>query len=176
MNGEPDDYRIFKINNEKMKAGIKTNFMGQIQLSLLIVSCFIIGSCVNFKENKKTEELINKVENNLVPEVIIEGDSIRYFNIEERMKHHKVPGLSIALVDGGKIQWAKGYGTICFDTTLKVDENTLFQAASMSKPVAALMALKLVEEGKLALDDDVNNYVKDSGVCYLDLQILEREL
>jgi CubicO group peptidase (beta-lactamase class C family) len=77
------------------------------------------------------------------------------------MDYYKVPGLSIAMVEGGKIQWAKGYGYICYDTAREVDETTMFQAASISKPVAALMALKLVEEGKLDLDSDVNNYLKD---------------
>jgi CubicO group peptidase (beta-lactamase class C family) len=144
-----------------MKSGIKKNLTVEIKLILLLLSCMIICSCVNLEEKKKTGELINKVENNLLQGVIIEGDSVPRFNIEERMKYHKVPGLSIALVDGGKIQWAKGYGTICFDTTRKIDENTMFQAASISKPVAALLALKLVEEGKLALDEDVNNYLKD---------------
>jgi CubicO group peptidase (beta-lactamase class C family) len=144
-----------------MKSRIRANFLGEIKFSLIIVSCLIIGSCVSPEEKKRTRELINKVENSLVQEVAIEGDSIPYFKIEERMKYHKVPGLSIALVDGGEIQWAKGYGTICSDTTKKVDENTMFQAASISKPVSALMALKLVEEGKLTLDEDVNNYLKD---------------
>ncbi len=144
-----------------MKLKIKTNLTWEIQVALLLISCLFLGSCVNQEENRKTRELINKVENSLVQQVIIEGDSVRHFNIEERMSHYKVPGLSIAIVDGGKIQLAKGYGYICFGTTRKVDKNTLFQAASISKPVAALMALKLVEEGKLDLDADVNNYLKD---------------
>ncbi len=123
-----------------MKLKIKTNLTWEIQVALLLISCLFLDSCVNQEENRKTRELINKVENSLVQQVIIEGDSVRHFNIEERMSHYKVPGLSIAIVDGGKIQWAKGYGYICFDTTRKVDKNTLFQAASISKPVAALMA------------------------------------
>jgi CubicO group peptidase (beta-lactamase class C family) len=144
-----------------MKTRIQTNAVGEIRLTLLMVICIIISCFACTRVNKRTSQLIKQVENNLVQEVVIEGDSVPHYNIEERMKYHKVPGLSIALVDGGKIQWAKGYGTICFDTTQKIDENTMFQAASISKPVAALMALKLVEEGKIDLDTDVNNYLKD---------------
>ncbi|KGJ96057.1 serine hydrolase domain-containing protein [Colwellia psychrerythraea] len=73
------------------------------------------------------------------------------------MKQLNVPGLSIALIHNGKIDWAKGYGIA--NGTSKVDTNTLFQAGSISKPVAALAALKLVEQGKLQLD--VDQYLKD---------------
>jgi CubicO group peptidase (beta-lactamase class C family) len=144
-----------------MKSGIKTNSTGEIHVALVIIICLFLGSCMNQEGNRKTRELISKVENSLVRQVVIEGDSVQHFNIEERMSHYKVPGLSIAIIDGGKIQWAKGYGYICSDTTRIVDKNTMFQAASISKPVAALMALELVEEGKLSLDEDVNNYLKD---------------
>jgi CubicO group peptidase (beta-lactamase class C family) len=120
-----------------------------------------MSSCGKQEGSRKTRELMSKVENGLIQQVIIEGDSVHHFNIKERMDYYKVPGLSIAMVEGGKIQWAKGYGYICYDTAREVDETTMFQAASISKPVAALMALKLVEEGKLDLDSDVNNYLKD---------------
>lgn len=144
-----------------MKSENRVNLVREILIALLISCCLILGSCTSKDENLKTEELISKVENNLMQQVIIEGDSVRHYNIEDRMNYHKVPGLSIAFVDEGKIKWAKGYGFICYDTVKKVDENTMFQAASISKPVAAMMALKLVEEGKLDLDEDVNNYLKD---------------
>ncbi|HKJ48121.1 MAG TPA: serine hydrolase, partial [Christiangramia sp.] len=61
----------------------------------------------------------------------------------------------------GKIKWAKGYGVANTNNGAKVDTNTIFQAASISKPLAALAALQLVENGKLDLDKDVNEYLKD---------------
>ncbi|MBK8058243.1 MAG: beta-lactamase family protein [Gemmatimonadetes bacterium] len=76
------------------------------------------------------------------------------------MAHHKVPGVSIAVVDNGRIVWARGYGLKALGTADSVDANTLFQAASISKPVAASGMLRLVEEGKLALDTPVNDYLK----------------
>lgn len=60
----------------------------------------------------------------------------------------------------GEIAWVKGYGYTSADSTRLVDENTLFQAASISKPVAAMAALALVEEGKIGLDEDVNLYLQ----------------
>ncbi len=64
--------------------------------------------------------------------------------------------MSIAVIDNEKIDWARGYGLVEVGTSRKVDLNTLFQAASISKPVTAMAALRFVEEGKLDLDQDVN--------------------
>jgi CubicO group peptidase (beta-lactamase class C family) len=72
-----------------------------------------------------------------------------------RERHH-VPGVSIAVVHEGRIDWAKGYGLRENGKTGQVDTATLFQAASISKPVSAVVALRMVEMGKLALDEDAN--------------------
>jgi len=72
-----------------MKSGIKTNLTGEILVALLLISCLFLVSCVNHEGNRKTRELVSKVENGLVQQVIIEGDSVQHFNIEERMSHYK---------------------------------------------------------------------------------------
>lgn len=102
-----------------------------------------------------------EIENSLSPSILVKGEPVKRFTLAERMAHHHVPGVSIALVNDGKIRWAKGYGIANTNDGTAVDENTLFQAGSISKPLAALAALKLVEEGKLELDQDVNIYLKD---------------
>ncbi|MFN7118226.1 MAG: serine hydrolase domain-containing protein [Saprospiraceae bacterium] len=104
--------------------------------------------------------LIQQVENNLLPQFIIEGESPVIYNIEDRMKYYNVPGVSICMVKDGKIQWSKSYGYADKESGRKVVLETLFQAASISKPVAATAALQLVEKGKLKLDEDVNKYLK----------------
>ena len=81
--------------------------------------------------------------------------------IEKRMQELQVPGASVAVIKGGKLVLAQGYGIANTQNNAQVDEQTLFQAGSISKPLAALAALKLVEQGKLSLDKDVNNYLKD---------------
>lgn len=68
----------------------------------------------------------------------------------------KTPGISIAVINDGAIEWARGYGVTEAGTDTPVTSRTLFQAASISKPVAALAALRLVEKGALGLDEDVN--------------------
>src|SRR6478672_3658043 len=69
---------------------------------------------------------------------------------------HDRPGAGIALIEGGRIAWAQGYGVKELGRPEPVTTSTLFQAGSISKPVAALGALLLVQQGKLALDEDVN--------------------
>jgi len=78
------------------------------------------------------------------------------FSIVDRMEQNQVPGFSVAVIHDGKIDWAKGYGIATDETT--VDTNTLSQAGSISKPVAAIAALRLVEQNRLNLD--INNYLK----------------
>ena len=76
------------------------------------------------------------------------------------MQVYKVPALSIAVIDNFHIVWAKAYGVIEAGSNTPVTTRTLFQAGSISKPVAATGALSLVEKGKLSLDENVNQKLK----------------
>ncbi len=76
--------------------------------------------------------------------------------VDELMLEHNVPGVSIAVIQDYKIAWTEQYGIKDIETNEPVEEKTLFQAASCSKPVAAMAALKLAEEGKIDLETDVN--------------------
>jgi CubicO group peptidase (beta-lactamase class C family) len=98
---------------------------------------------------------IKRVEQGLLPAVLIKGDPS--WSIEERMKQWKVPGVSVAVIKDFKIEWARAYGIKDIDTKEPVTTETLFQAGSISKPVAAIVALKRVEEDKIALDENINN-------------------
>ena len=100
-----------------------------------------------------------QIEQGLTLNLQFEGEPVDTFTLEERMAHYNVPGLSIAVVKNGELLFAKGYGIANKETNTMVDEQTLFQAGSISKPVAALAALKLVEEGKMGLDTDINDHL-----------------
>jgi len=76
--------------------------------------------------------------------------------ISAQMKERNITGLSLAIIDGGKIVKEQGYGFVDKSRKRPVTSSTLFQAGSVSKPVAALGALHLVEKGLLSLDEDVN--------------------
>ena len=100
------------------------------------------------------------VETGLKPTRVIKGRAVPRYTIEERMRHYHVQGVSIAVIDQYKIDWAKGYGLADVQSNRPVTTETLFQAGSISKPVAAVGAMKLVESGKLTLDADVNTWLK----------------
>src|SRR6478736_3456663 len=86
---------------------------------------------------------VQQVERGLRPAVLLKGD--KTWTIEERMRLHKVPAVSIAVFGSGKILWAKAYGSADADALTAATDATLFQAASISKPVSAMAALKLAE-------------------------------
>ncbi|HKS05692.1 MAG TPA: serine hydrolase domain-containing protein [Gemmatimonadaceae bacterium] len=84
------------------------------------------------------------------------GDTSQRYTIEQEMQRLRVTGASIAVVVGGRVVWAHGYGVKEFGKPERVDTTTLFLAGSISKPVFATGALALVEQGKLSLDTDIN--------------------
>jgi CubicO group peptidase (beta-lactamase class C family) len=102
------------------------------------------------------KQRIEKIESCLTDAVIFKGEATPTHTLPERMIALHVPGVSIAVVHNGAIEWAKGYGVESIGGK-PISPDTLFQAGSISKPVAALAALHLVQEGKLWLDTDVNS-------------------
>ena len=82
------------------------------------------------------------------------------FTLPELMQRLHVPGLSIAVIHDFKIHWLKAYGIADVESGRPVENNTLFQAASISKPVTAMAAMRLVDEHRLSLDDDINTILK----------------
>lgn len=77
-----------------------------------------------------------------------------------RMAELNVPGVSVAFIENGRVKWARAYGVATAGRPQPVTPGTLFQAASMSKAVAATAALRLVDQGRLSLDEDVNLRLK----------------
>jgi CubicO group peptidase (beta-lactamase class C family) len=73
--------------------------------------------------------------------------------------------VSIAVIDGGAVAWARAYGTADLASGRAATTATLFQAASMSKPVASTAALQMVQEGLLALGAPVNESRAESWAC-----------
>ena len=111
-------------------------------------------------EDEGTAARIARIENDLPPAVVIKGQALRAVTLRERMHFYKVPGVSVAFFDHGKIIWTRAYGLADVAAKKPVTAETLFQAASISKPGSALAALHLVEEGKLSLDENVNEKLR----------------
>lgn len=111
---------------------------------------------------------IAAVENGLIPEHLIRTEQPERVTLAAEMARLRVPNLSVAVVNNGVIEWARGYGARETGKPAPVNTETLFQAASVSKPVAAAVVLLLVERGLLDLDMDVNHYLRSWHVPPVD--------
>jgi CubicO group peptidase (beta-lactamase class C family) len=84
---------------------------------------------------------ITRVENSLTENIQFSGS--KPMNLQERMKHYKVNGLSIAVIKDYKIDFVKAYGLADTELKIPVSDKTLFQAASISKSLNGLALMKL---------------------------------
>jgi len=89
---------------------------------------------------------IHRVESGLLPAVVIKGEPVTPLTLADRMRFHQTPGVSVAVINGGALEWARGYGVREAGRSDPVTPRTLFQAASISKPVAAAAATGLLME------------------------------
>src|SRR6478609_9737055 len=120
----------------------------------LIILLFLTFNC--FSQDVKDK--IKLFENNLNH---WDKSKIKNWSLKERMAYYEVNAVSIAVIKNYKVEWVKAYGYADLSEKRLATPQTLFQAASISKSFNSLGILKLVEEGKLGLDNDINNYLKD---------------
>ena len=116
---------------------------------------FTPGSQKQYAEN--IEQRIERVVNGLLPNASNINEKA---SLIERISLYKTPGVSIAVVNDYEIEWSRGFGVCEWEKPEPITDTTLFQAASISKPMFALGIMRLVQEGRLDLDEDVNNYLK----------------
>lgn len=84
------------------------------------------------------------------------GSEVKPQALPKRMQALQVPGVSVALIRGGRIMLARGWGLADMATCAPVTADTLFQAGSVSKVVTATLAMQAVSAGKHPLDADIN--------------------
>lgn len=116
----------------------------------------LFALCYPAWADQALDQRIARVENGLRGPFAVKGRPAPTASIAQSMAELRVPGVSVAVINNGKIEWARAYGVVEAGSNRPVTTATLFQAASISKPVSALGALYLVEQGKLSLDEDVN--------------------
>jgi CubicO group peptidase (beta-lactamase class C family) len=97
------------------------------------------------------EEHIRRIQNELLPPVLVKGEPVLSTRLSDRMAELHVPGVSVAVIHEGKLEWARGFGVTRIGGS-PVTPETEFQAASISKPVTTLAVMRLVVAGKLNLD------------------------
>jgi CubicO group peptidase (beta-lactamase class C family) len=126
---------------------------------------------------RTTAEFIAAIEG---PQPTAGPNDLGKLTIAELMARFNVPGVSVAVVRDHQIHWAKGYGIADVATGAAVDTGTVFQAASMSKPVAAMGVLRAVQDGLFTLDDDINKILTswklDGGAFTKDRPVTPRML
>lgn len=121
--------------------------------------------CVTLRAASQTkpadqEAHIQRIEAKAVDLSLDANEPPLQLSLQKLMELYKIPAFSIAVIDDYRIVWARAYGVTDAGSNTPVTTKTLFQAGSISKPVAATGALYLVEQGKLSLDEDVNQKLK----------------
>lgn len=128
------------------------------RVSLIALACLLSAAAAPPARagQASVDKRVRSVENGLLPPVRLKGGPLETMRLADQLARYKIPGVSVAVINGGKIEWAKAYGVREAGTDAAVTPETLFQAASISKAVTALAALHFVEKGVLSLDGDVN--------------------
>jgi CubicO group peptidase (beta-lactamase class C family) len=111
-------------------------------------------------EGRIVDERVRRIEECLVLHPETRSTGLRRPINADRMETMNVPGVSVAVVNEGALEWARGYRVREAGTSDPVTPETLFRCCSISKMVAALGALRLVVEGRVELDDDVNDHLR----------------
>jgi CubicO group peptidase (beta-lactamase class C family) len=138
--------------------------LGLTLVTLLAMSLMTPAEWAQARDAKATSEAVEdrmaRVEKGIEPVSLGKDETPVPLDLGALMKLYNDPGLSVAVIDAYKIAWAKAYGTTESGEATPVTTQTLFQAGSISKPVAATAMLALVQAGKLSLDENVNVKLK----------------
>jgi CubicO group peptidase (beta-lactamase class C family) len=119
----------------------------------------IVAAAAALAAQSPLEQRIRRIEDGLIPPVVLSGRPIRTTKLADRMRELKIPGVSMAVFNNGRMVWLRAWGMADVSERRRVDADTRFQAASISKPVAAAAALALVSRGRLSLDGDINGHL-----------------
>ncbi|HVI73118.1 MAG TPA: serine hydrolase domain-containing protein, partial [Pyrinomonadaceae bacterium] len=116
-------------------------------ITILVITIWITPNVVFAQKSRPRATLNNAAVSRLeqtIPHLMTEAD---------------IPGLSIAVIQDSKVIWTRGFGVTNAETKARVNDNTVFEAASLTKPVFAYAVLKLVDNGKLDLDTPLVKYL-----------------
>ena len=159
--GESDGER------EAGPGGVGRNWMSDLSVLTMCILLGMVGmfSCSRQKDatngDRDMSAGIQRVETGLVP---FGKDDQPQWNeraeLIDRMRHYGLPGVSFAIIEGYEIALAEGHGTLRSGGDTHVTPMTLFHAGSTAKPVSAAASLRLVQQSRLVLDEDVNDKLR----------------
>jgi CubicO group peptidase (beta-lactamase class C family) len=133
--------------------------MFAMRVIFVCLTCMFLAAPSSAQGQASSADFMARIEGPQVPN----RQGYDPYTINEIMKMTNVPGVSIAVIKDFAIHWAKGYGVADARSESPVSTNTMFQAASISKPVTAMAFLRMVQDGKAGLDEDVNSYLKSQN-------------
>jgi CubicO group peptidase (beta-lactamase class C family) len=117
------------------------------------VALLVAALCAPSASAQKLDPRAQRVERALWPALVTERT--QPMRLQDRLRHYRIPGVSVAVVDNGRLAWAAAWGLADAASATPLTPATLMQSGSIAKPVAALGALKLVDQGQLGLDEPV---------------------
>ena len=127
---------------------------------IAIATLVFMLACTKARQRDDHSARLLRIENTLQSPVQI-LDREMYTRLSDRMAQLKVPGLSAAVFEKGKVVWAKAWGVLEAGSPRQADTHTIFQAASIGKPMTATLAMKAVDRGWIGLDQPVNELLQE---------------
>jgi CubicO group peptidase (beta-lactamase class C family) len=127
-----------------------------IRVISVFLACLLVAAASAEQAQPSVADLIARIERPQLPS----RQGYDPFTLLEIMQKARVPGASVAVIKDFAVHWAKGYGVVDAKNESPVTADTMFQAASISKPVTAAAFLRMVRDGQAGLDEDVNRYLK----------------
>lgn len=134
-------------------------FLKPTLLVLLGGSASALSAYAQVSSDSSVEQRISRIVRALLVETPLTG-AYATATLLERMRHYHTPGVSIAVINQSRLEWARGFGLREVGTQDSVSDRTVFQAGSISKPGFAMAVMRLAQDGRLSLDADVNTYLK----------------
>ena len=134
------------------------NKRSALSLAAFLAAGLAAASCDSRAALTRTR--IKAVENGLLRAYFLKGLKLEALELRERMAFYRVPAVSIAVVDGLRLEWARAYGTKSAGPAADpATPETLFQAGALGQAPAAAAVLRLVELGRLDLDLDIQRFL-----------------
>ncbi len=125
--------------------------------STLALAFGILAAMASAAQADESDARRKRVEKSL--QMAIVPDDNPGYTLEDRMQAHDAPGITVAVIEDFELDWARAYGKADTTTGRKLTTHTRHNVGSVSKTVCALTAMRLVEAGKLGLDEPINRYL-----------------